>query len=351
MCGRYALDCTGGQLERRFTEMGLDFTNERGDTYSNQPSYNVAPTSASPVYTHHKVLRDMKWGLIPYWVSDVSKSQPYKTFNARCENISSSKMWTAPCKRKRCVVPVSGYFEWQTKGKRKIPYYLTRRDSELMFLAGMYDYVQSENLYTFTIITAPAPSNLVWLHTRMPVVLNRGSKEWATWLDTSKTDWDESELQKVLEAQCNEDELEWWQVSSDVGKVSNNGKYLITPAKSSMRDFFKKENKSSSTLVHEERKPHVKEEEEEPQLKPNKSKFEVKLEEAEEKEKPIIREEGDQLEKGLNEQIIKKKDSQSVDMVKQVEENGDGQQNHKRKIRKAGIQDMLRNAPRKRVRR
>ncbi|SCV01614.1 LAME_0G17370g1_1 [Lachancea meyersii CBS 8951] len=297
MCGRYALDCTAGELDQRFTELGFDFENARQpDTSQVQPSFNVAPTNTAPVYTHHKKVRDMKWGLIPHWVSEVSKSQPYKTFNARCENIASSKMWTTPCNYKRCVVPVSGYFEWLTKGKKKIPYYVTRKDRELMFLAGMYDHVESHNLYTFTIITAPAPSNMEWLHTRMPVVLNWGSKQWKAWLEDSKTQWTESELQAVLQAQCNENELEWWQVSSDVGKVSNNGKYLVAPAKAPIREMFKKEAKTTTSLAKSEESPDLPRDEQ----KPN-----VKTEEAEEESKPVVRESGQELEKGLKEQLTK----------------------------------------------
>ncbi|CEP60958.1 putative peptide hydrolase LALA0_S02e03554g [Lachancea lanzarotensis] len=310
MCGRYALDCTAGQLDQRFHELGFQFENNRQqDTSGIQPSYNVAPTNTAPVYTHHKKVRDMKWGLIPHWVKDVSKSQPYKTFNARCENISSSKMWTAPSNYKRCVVPASGYYEWLTKGKKKIPYYVTRKDREVMFLAGMYDRVESEDLYTFTIITAPAPSNMEWLHRRMPVVLNWRSKQWDTWLDESKTQWNQSELKEVLQAQCNEDELEWWQVSTDVGKVSNNGKYLIAPAKAPIRDLFKKEDKTSTSLAKHEDIPSFTHEN--PSAVKHDSDVEkipnVKVEEAEEDKKPIVREHGEDAEKGLKEQLSKPK--------------------------------------------
>ncbi|SCU92394.1 LAFA_0F10132g1_1 [Lachancea sp. 'fantastica'] len=338
MCGRYALDCTTGQLDQRFHELGFEFENDRQqDTTGIQPSYNVAPTNTAPVYTNYGKLRDMKWGLIPHWVEDISKSQPYKTFNARCENISSSKMWTAPCNYKRCVVPASGYYEWLTKGKKKIPYYVTRKDREIMFLAGMYDRVESEDLYTFTIITAPAPSNMEWLHRRMPVVLNWGSKEWNSWLDESKTQWSQKELKEVLQAQCNEDELEWWQVSSDVGKVSNNGKYLVEPAKAPIRDLFKKEDKLTTSLAKHEESTGFSHEEPSSLKHEDRGKPDVKAEEAEEEEKPVVREHGQDVDKGLNEQLPK---------VKSETEDTKGIGGQKRKAGKGDITQKLRAAKR-----
>ncbi|SCU90015.1 LANO_0D07272g1_1 [Lachancea nothofagi CBS 11611] len=343
MCGRYALDCTAGELEHRLTEIGLEYQNTRQYTSGIQPSYNIAPTQTAPVYTHHKDLKDMKWGLIPHWVKDISKSQPYKTFNARCENIATSKMWTAPSNYKRCVVPASGYYEWQTKGKTKIPYYVTRRDREVMFMAGMYDYVPSQDLYTYTIITAPAPPNMEWLHMRMPVVLNDGSKEWDAWLDDSKTQWDETELQSVLQAQCNEDELEWWQVNPDVGKVSNNGKHLTTPANSAVRNFFKQEGKTTESLAKLEDKPNIKNEE---------GDNSVKVEKEEEERKPFVREKDGSQNQVFGEQHAKL-ENETEPRREPHKPEGSGKTKHatKRKACTSDVTQMLRNSSRKRAKR
>lgn len=215
-------------------------------------SYNVAPTNMVNVYSIGHQLKSMKWGLVPSWIvhSKIDSFNSYRTINARLETLTSKRIWKKCVHYKRCVIPVSGYYEWQTKGKEKIPYYVRRKDGELTFLAGLYDsfdvveekkkeeeskQVKKEEksgklpLYTFTIITADAPKNLKWLHDRMPCILVPGTNQWDNWFNTEHTEWEQKELSELLEPIYDETTMDVYRVSKDVGKVSNKGEYLIKP--------------------------------------------------------------------------------------------------------------------------
>lgn len=182
----------------------------------------------------------------------LTANSQYKTFNARKESIiSGQRLWTPVRKHSRCVVPIEGYYEWQhkkvgqSKKVDKIPYFLRRKDKKLMFLAGMFSKVNFEDtndsFKTFTIITGPAPKQTKWLHERMPVVLTPGTKEWDAWLDNDK-EWDDSLATSL--AEYAKDDLEWFEVTRDVGKVTNEGEYLIKPLKhGNIGDFFGKSKK------------------------------------------------------------------------------------------------------------
>ncbi|CAI4048319.1 hypothetical protein SKDZ_13G2400 [Saccharomyces kudriavzevii ZP591] len=266
MCGRFALAYDSGDLPGLLGEWNLP-VHTPNDASSNdqrsldeedtkgqaavseeifKASYNVSPTNYSAVYrADTKAIQFMRWGLVPFWTKDSSQFKTYRTFNARLENLQQSKMWMRPCEKKRCAVLMSGYFEWKTVGKKKTPYFISRRDGRLMFVAGMYDYVEKEDLYTFTIITAQGPKELKWLHERMPCVLEPGSKSWDEWMDVDKTEWSTEELVKLLNPGYDESKLQFYQVTDDVGKTTNTGERLIRPLLKEDSDMFsvKKERK------------------------------------------------------------------------------------------------------------
>jgi putative SOS response-associated peptidase YedK len=241
------------------------------------PSYNVAPTRMAPTYRIQKeggpVLQYMSWGLVPFWTKEQAKATQYKTFNARKESIlDGSKMWSSVVQHHRCVVPVEGYYEWLQKPvvnkMGKIPYYIKRKDNKLMFLAGMWSSVHFEDtnrqVDTFTVITGPAPKNMEWLHLRMPIVLEPGSESWDKWLGNEI--WNVKLGEECLKIH-EHDDLEWFEVSRDVGKTTNDGAYLVDPVKkggvAGFFDKMKREVKEPSSEIREEtrdRESKVKEE-------------------------------------------------------------------------------------------
>lgn len=262
MCGRYALDYDSEELPAALGQWGIHASVARDqDSSSNStnhpPSYNVAPTQRSAVYnpTREKGtgkgsetatekdqdkgtgdIRYMKWGLLPHWSRKPGAFTGYSTFNARLEKLLGSKMWSGCLPSRRCAVPMSGYYEWLTaKDKSKTPYYLRRKDDRVMFLAGLFDYNETENLYTFTIVTGPAPTNLAWLHDRMPCVLEADSPEWEQWMDPGKTRWTQGDLDRVLMPRFDEQKYQVYRVSRDVGRVANNGIYLTQEVKAEVK--------------------------------------------------------------------------------------------------------------------
>ncbi|SMN19168.1 similar to Saccharomyces cerevisiae YMR114C Protein of unknown function [Maudiozyma saulgeensis] len=277
MCGRYALSFDSDELPAAFGQWGIDINLRGNDINANDAnnnivsendiststdsdmihydkSYNVAPTNRAPVLnSKNDDVRYMRWGLIPHWSKKIGTFKGYTTFNARMENLLSSKIWHSCVSNKRCVVPISGYYEWLVKPheKNKTPYYLRRRDNKILFLAGLFDYNETEQMFSYTIITGPAPEGLKWLHDRMPCVIEHDSDEWKQWMDPDKNEWSQKDLTTVLTPQYEEYLYRVYQVTRDVGKVSNKGYYLTKPILKEDSDRIKKEE-SDTDIKKEE---------------------------------------------------------------------------------------------------
>jgi len=199
-------------------------------------------------------IKVMKWGLIPFWTK---RSPDYgsmlRTINCRDDSLLENRgMWTTMKQRKRCLVIAQGFYEWLKKGpggKERIPYFVKRKDDQLMCFAGLWDCVKYEDaeqkLYTYTIITTDANKQLSFLHDRMPVILDPGTDAVKMWLDPTRNKWSK-ELQALLKPY--EGELECYPVSKEVGKVGNNSPDFIVPLnskenKKNIANFFDKAKK------------------------------------------------------------------------------------------------------------
>lgn len=268
MCGRFALDVDPQEIWEAFEKRGVTTTDDSNPSVPDfDRNFNVGPTQMAPVY-HDSRIELMKWGLIPFWTKDLKKATPWRTFNARRETLNESRLWKHTLKSHRCVVPVTGYYEWMTVKGQKTPFFIRRKDGELTFLAGMFDVVKREkegqqDMISFTIVTGDAPEELKWLHERMPVVLEPGSEDWKNWLNRDKQQWSDEDIEKVLKTTCDTNILEWYQVSPDVGKIQNNGKRLMEPLrkKNGLDSFFKKRKADitvDENIKNEEGNEHVK---------------------------------------------------------------------------------------------
>jgi len=180
MCGRYGF-VPGKNFDERFQ---VEHHQE-----PLLPSYNVAPGATMPVVLRNSPNRVelMKWGLIPFWAKDPKNS--YKTINARAETVATSPVFREALKRRRCLVPASGFYEWQQTERGKLPYFIHLKDIELFAFAGLYDVWQDaegNELHTYTIITT-TPNDLVQpIHNRMPVILHPDDE--AMWIDPKMND-------------------------------------------------------------------------------------------------------------------------------------------------------------------
>ena len=222
MCGRF--NVTSDPLQAVFMDL-LD------QNYPGPENFNVAPTSnvwvirgkldASAPYT----AIEARWWLTPSWAKEISTK--YSMFNARAESLEKSPAFRTPFRRKRCVVPVSGFYEWQRAKDRNHPYYITPTENRASMLAGLWDeWLNPEDdqvLTSFTIVTCEAADPIKFLHHRQPVMLSMN--EVAIWLSH---DADTNNLHSLVRPRLPH-MLETVPVSNYVGNSKNNGPKCIEP--------------------------------------------------------------------------------------------------------------------------
>lgn len=134
------------------------------------PRFNIAPTQPLGVICSaqkQRVFRLMLWGLIPPWAKD---KQGKRLINARAETAHEKPSFRAAFKRRRCLIPATGFYEWQSQADGKQPFYFHLPDHKLFAFAGLWDVW--EDIQTCTILTTVANEILQPIHTRMPVILN-----------------------------------------------------------------------------------------------------------------------------------------------------------------------------------
>ena len=223
MCGRSSLTKTEKELEARFN---ATFYSDELERYNPLPNFNVAPTHYHPVITNleHNHIRLFRWGLIPSWAKDIKIG--YKMINARKETITEKNSFKYALQKRRCLVPLDGFYEWKKLNKEKQPYHITTTDQEIFCCAGLWEIWQSpkdEVVESFTIITQPPNELLKDIHDRMPAILLPEQEQ--LWLDNSIPP---EELLEMIEPYPQEN-MHAYPVSKRVGKVSENDRHLLDP--------------------------------------------------------------------------------------------------------------------------
>lgn len=174
MCGRYTLAADPAAIAEQFAIQPLAH-------YA--PRYNIAPTQ--PVLVVHgadggRAARLVRWGLVPSWAKDVKIGN--RMINARAETVAEKPAFRAALRRRRCLVPASGYFEWASGPGGKQPWYIHARDGGCLAFAGLWEHWEHDGavLESCAIITCAANARLAGIHDRMPVTL--ASADYARWL-------------------------------------------------------------------------------------------------------------------------------------------------------------------------
>ncbi len=236
MCGRFAVTTDPAALA-----VQLDAVNETGERFTG-PNYNVAPTTniAAVVARHGdpddeatRRLRLMRWGLLPPWAQDTTKTGARAApplINARAETLTTSPAFRTAARRRRCLVPMDGYYEWRPnpdnpKRGRKTPFYFYRPDGVPLLVAGVWAAGTPEVRSTCTIVTTEAIGEFAGVHHRMPLVLGEG--DWDRWLDP-----DAQAPADVLAAPPDVGPMTMREISTLVNNVANNGPELIRPVES-----------------------------------------------------------------------------------------------------------------------
>jgi putative SOS response-associated peptidase YedK len=220
MCGRFSQQRPASELAEIFAAEPL--ADEIG------PRWNVAPTDEALVVVQREDRRAIvayRWGLIPHWADSAKVGS--RMFNARSETLASSPAFVDALRRKRCLVPVDGFYEWQRVGSRRQPFTIGRADGRPLALAGLWsgwrDPARDEVVRTFTIVTTRPNAAMAELHDRMPVVLE--PEAWDRWLDPST---DPGELHGLF-APSDALPLRIEPVSDLVNTVRNDGPELVVP--------------------------------------------------------------------------------------------------------------------------
>jgi putative SOS response-associated peptidase YedK len=218
MCGRFTFEPTDAFYQRFSIVNRLDGLEAR---------YNIAPGQMVPVIITHSPNRVvlMRWGLVPHWAKEDKTA--FKMINARVETLTQKPAYRDLLRAKRCLVPASGFYEWQGEGRGKTPYYIHPGSGQFIAFAGLYDVWRrpdGDDLHTFTIITKDADDFMARLHHRMPVILPQELE--AAWLDPTLTT-----PQAVLELLSRSDgvALDAYPVSRLVNTPGHDSKALIQP--------------------------------------------------------------------------------------------------------------------------
>ncbi|HLJ62860.1 MAG TPA: SOS response-associated peptidase [Stellaceae bacterium] len=223
MCGRYLLTTPAEALRQLF-----DFIEQP----NLGPRYNIAPTSVAPVIRQRRepkgerTLAPLRWGLVPVWAESVSLGAPL--INARAETLTEKPAFRTAFRRRRCLVPADGFYEWKEEGgTTRQPYVISRIDSAPIAFAGLWerwmDKAKNQPLDSFTIITTSANDLLRPLHERMPVIL--APESWARWLDPES---EAAPLTALLVPAPNEG-LRYAPVDRRVNSVRNDAPDLLRP--------------------------------------------------------------------------------------------------------------------------
>lgn len=208
MCGRFSVWSDKNTILEHF---GLQYAPDF------RISYNIAPSQVIPVIRTIEASRELtncRWGLVPHW----SKDSKYKPINARAESVTEKPFFRDSFRKRRCLIPANGFYEWQGPKGHKQPYYIHLKDSELFAFAGLWDRWQDQD--TCAIITTTANETMNPIHDRMPVIIRQ--EHYDQWLE---------EGEKDLLRPC-EMPMESYPISGIVNKPSNDGPELIKPVSS-----------------------------------------------------------------------------------------------------------------------
>ncbi len=185
MCGRYA-------TTRSATDLAELFGAEDDTGGVLVPDYNVAPTDPVPVVRGRPEprLAVARWGLVPAWAADDrgaagrtpgGSRSAARRINARAETVATASSFARPFRRRRCLVPADGWYEWRRTpdGRRKQAYFMTPRDGGVLAFAGL-SATSPAGVLTCSVVTMPALGDLALVHDRMPLILPR--ERWDDWL-------------------------------------------------------------------------------------------------------------------------------------------------------------------------
>jgi putative SOS response-associated peptidase YedK len=218
MCGRFQINLDSERLEQRFKA--------RFEASPYNPHYNISPSAIVPVILNDDktVFQMIKWGLKPSWMKKGFSSSGM--INARAESITEKPMFRKSFEERRCIIPSTGFYEWQkTEKGAKIPYYIGLKDKKPFAFAGIWSDNKDENGETvreFAIITTEPNSLTKKIHNRMPVILYEDDEE--EWLEEENLTI-VTKLMKPYDAK----DMEAFKISPRINNPKYNDPMAINP--------------------------------------------------------------------------------------------------------------------------
>ena len=220
MCGRITQDLN---LKTLFAQYRLS---RAAPALNLAPRYNGCPTQdfvACRREGEERTLAKLRWGLVPPWARDLKMGA--RMINARSETVHEKPAFRSAFRRRRCVIPVNGWFEWRREGGEKQPYWIRRENAEVFSLAGLWECwgKGEEPVETFTVLTTAVSPALADIHHRQPVIVEDGDvDEWLNPVTSSER------LIAMARAAC-EGPFDRWPVGRAVNNPRNNAPELIQP--------------------------------------------------------------------------------------------------------------------------
>ena len=219
MCGRFIQITAGEPLAERFELPAIPAVT---------PRYNLAPSQPVGVIRvaaeGQREWVPLRWGLVPAWSPEPRTA--YSTFNARAETVADKPTYRHVFRRRRCLIPADGFYEWRNVGSRKQPYCIAPVNGRPLAFAGLWERWERDGqiVESCTILVTQASALITRIHNRMPVILD--PKDETPWLDPAITN---PAVLKPLLVPCPVEWLRVWPVSTAVNTTRHDGPELMAP--------------------------------------------------------------------------------------------------------------------------
>ena len=218
MCGRFTLHASPEELSQRFGIM---------PPADLKPRYNLSPSQLVFGVRETVGRREgawLRWGLIPSWAK--ARKTNYSMINARAETVANKPAFRAAYRRRRCLIPADGFYEWKSSPTGKQPYYIRIDGGEVFGLAGLWEHWEGEGnvIESCTILVTAANGLMRSVHERMPVILD--AEHYASWLDVER--FDAVRLAALLQP-FPEERMDMYPVSPQVNSPRNDHEGCIAP--------------------------------------------------------------------------------------------------------------------------
>ena len=206
MCGRYYLE---------ISKEDMSFVSNI-DSYEYKTNYNISPQSIVPAIINNELI-NTKWGYFPSWLKEQDNSR--SLFNSRYESLLEKKTFTSAFRNNRCLIPLSGWYEWRTENDIRQPYFFYNKENLQIYTAGLF-WKRSNGDIETSIITREAVPPLDTIHNRSPLILNNFQIE--SWLSDKEVDLIYDDIKKV-----NYEDILFHKVDKAVNNTKNTNASLI----------------------------------------------------------------------------------------------------------------------------